>query len=528
MSHYTVDWNPGVRDFLERIGAHQDVIAFIESQDDPKLQGKLANEVRKRPDITLEEIEATFSSLPKKRTLNDQEMDILRALRQVVRGDALPGGGYKWHLTEVGEWMSIQLMKHRHRPVQTPTEWLDAHELVLDVEETENLFLHIRDWVTHTRPNLASFDLDRAVRASDEWHRAQAGKGKGLVYDGTGEIIHEWDDGWSVRTVTSPNDLKVEGSLMQNCVASYASAVAAGTSRIFSLRDPNNQPHATIELDGGKDAVKQIQGKQNKKPIKEYRERVGEWLQAMGAFKLIVGGYGENDITFRIWESYDLAEAGYAINDYYSQGDSYGDYGEDEEYGVPLVEEIEWDDPNLVLDSVIDKYDRNLKSASDPKQGRHRDYHLRRLANLDVEWADDLAGALVHMCERGEIGETPTEEAIAHRKIQLFEEAAKRYYALYQIEDETGYWPDSDWVDAYYAELGTKVPDEELYGPNFLVRHDRLPEDYFIWAARQVKGSPILMLCRDVIEKLGYPVFPVDTDRDVPGQGLLFDTGEEA
>ena len=41
--------------------------------------------------------------------------------------------------------------------------------------------------------------------------------------------------------------LKFEGDTMGHCVGSYCDDVAAGRSRIFSLRDPKGQPHVTIE-----------------------------------------------------------------------------------------------------------------------------------------------------------------------------------------------------------------------------------------------------------------------------------------
>ena len=41
--------------------------------------------------------------------------------------------------------------------------------------------------------------------------------------------------------------LKFEGDTMGHCVGGYCDDVAAGRSRIFSLRDPKGQPHVTIE-----------------------------------------------------------------------------------------------------------------------------------------------------------------------------------------------------------------------------------------------------------------------------------------
>ncbi len=515
MSRYTVDWNPGVRDFLEHIGARADVIEFIDQIDDPKIQGKLANEVRKHPKITLDEIQAKFTGLPQKREPNQREVDMLHALGLAHREPDAKSGRYGWRIdTPFGEWAVIQMMKYRHQP-QTSEKWLDLPEDVLDIEETEHLFLRLRDWANSVLPRLASFSLDQAFTASEEWHRAVSGQGKGLVYDNTGEVIHDFGDGWTIRTVKTPNDLKVEGTIMQHCVASYAGVVEQGRSRIFSLRDPNNMPHVTIELKGDTNEVVQVQGKQDKKPIEKYRERVGEWLQSIDAFRTYNSGSGQNDITYRVWEQYDVKDAAYAIGDYYGQKDVES-YGGDEDYGISMIEEIEWDDPAYVLESVIDKYEQNFKRVHDPKTlERNRDYYRRRIAELDAGWVENLSSSLVDQCERGEIDEETKQESIDFRKKKLFEEAAKHYYGLYQVDDETGYWAESDWVDKFFEDTG-KTPVE-------LGDYNLLPDEYLVWANQQVPISPVLMLCRTIIEKLGYRVFPLDTaKRDAPGQGILF------
>ena len=526
MSRYTVDWNPGVRDFLERIGALPEVIEFIESQDDPKVQGKLANEVRKHPGITLDQIEQVAGAQSKKREPNNNELNLLIAL-DVLRREGVP---VDWVFSDFGEWAIVQLMKHRHQPKQTIESFLDAAGHIHDIEETESLFREIRDWhqswPQNTRRRLASFNLEQAIQASAEWHRAVAGIGTGLVYDGTGEVVHEWDDGWTVQTVTTPNDLTVEGNRMQHCSATYADKVAEGRCRIFSLRDPNNMPHATIELKGQEDTIVQIQGKQDKKPVKEYRKRVGEWLTDIGVVMIHNTGYGEKSITYRVWEQYDIKDAAYAVGDYYGQKDQ-DPVGEDEDYGIPMIEEIEWDNPSSVLEAVIDKYDQDFKYAHDPKNS-HAAYHLRRIEGLDDEFVENLSSQLVYQCEKGELDEKITQESVDFRKKALFEEAAKLYYGLYQVDDETGYWVDADRADEYIFNRGLRYPDGTPVDSGDLGSYGQLPEDYLIWANQQVRSDPIIRLCREILEKLGYQVFPADTIvKDAPGQRMLFEERDE-
>ena len=69
-------------------------------------------------------------------------------------------------------------------------------------------------------------------------------------------------------------DEVAEGTNMQNCIGDIC--LVSKTNRIFSLRDENNNPHVSIEIQDG--TVRQIKGKQNKPPDLKYSEYVVEWL----------------------------------------------------------------------------------------------------------------------------------------------------------------------------------------------------------------------------------------------------------
>src|SRR4051812_11580574 len=64
-----------------------------------------------------------------------------------------------------------------------------------------------------------------------------------------GEKLHQWPDGWSVQNLTSPESLEWEGDKMGHCVDGYHSNVEDGETIIHSLRDHNNEPHATMEIE---------------------------------------------------------------------------------------------------------------------------------------------------------------------------------------------------------------------------------------------------------------------------------------
>jgi hypothetical protein len=130
------------------------------------------------------------------------------------------------------------------------------------------------------------------------------------------EIAYQWPDGWTIRKVDTEAGLAREGELMGHCVGGYCNQVDVGNSIIYSLRDPKNEPHVTIEFMGksardtsteeavgimqmyphqhpdalGEDDatwnIVQIQGKSNREPVDQYKARIKDWfthLQTQGA-----------------------------------------------------------------------------------------------------------------------------------------------------------------------------------------------------------------------------------------------------
>jgi len=135
------------------------------------------------------------------------------------------------------------------------------------------------------------------VSKINEWRAAQMEK---ATADSIKDFptIKEYDDKYKWLELTTPKNiedpkeavgkldkmLKNEGDLMGHCVGGYTEDVANGTSRIFTLRDPKNKPHVTIEAvptQNGFD-VTQIKGKQNGNVNSKYTEMVRDFLNAQG------------------------------------------------------------------------------------------------------------------------------------------------------------------------------------------------------------------------------------------------------
>lgn len=78
--------------------------------------------------------------------------------------------------------------------------------------------------------------------------------------------------------VDTIHSYSVQNILVHNCVGGYCDEVDSGKSRIFSLRDPRNQPTVTIEMKGLDNIIKQIKAHSDGRPAKELRLRLAEWF----------------------------------------------------------------------------------------------------------------------------------------------------------------------------------------------------------------------------------------------------------
>ena len=185
----------------------------------------------------------------------------------------------------------------------------------------DNVYDNVGD-INRQGANIRSMSVEQVAQAIRDWHEEQAAKGEGGKYqEGTANIVYgpKWHNhafnGWTVRKVVSKNDLEVEGNKMNHCVGGYCENVTSGSSIIYSLRDPQNEPHATLEgnpeFSYGSNTKKkltninfeQIKGHSNSEPKQEYKNMIKEWFQSlMKSGEKITVGEGDN-INDRIYEA---------------------------------------------------------------------------------------------------------------------------------------------------------------------------------------------------------------------------------
>ena len=146
------------------------------------------------------------------------------------------------------------------------------------------------DWLMAQQANGARLNLDRmsfaqALEHAERWHREMAERNALAATpseDASGiQEMLKFADGFRWVRLTTAQALKREGNLMQHCVGQggYTAQVKSGRTKIYSLRDPSNKPHCTIEVDQGE--IQQCKGKQNEPPVEKYVPYVKSFLQSL-------------------------------------------------------------------------------------------------------------------------------------------------------------------------------------------------------------------------------------------------------
>ncbi len=258
-------------EYLGSLGAPSESIQWIMSQPNPQFY---INEFRKNPGVDL-----TALQPPQKRQFEPTRWE-LNQVTQYHKDDSRH------------KWLLVQLRKMR----TTTTPFRDMqgilqYDYVMGGGEIQRKMREIDDWYWANfaleEPgtfDLSSYSWDQAVAASDEWHAASAGKGSGKIYEPLNpEYVvfspKEWN-GWSIQKVVSENDLLVEGNRMNHCVGDYCPQVDSGATEIYSLRDPKNEPHVTVELSSEYNEINQIMGNSNTEPDEEYKVYLRQWLKS--------------------------------------------------------------------------------------------------------------------------------------------------------------------------------------------------------------------------------------------------------
>ena len=119
--------------------------------------------------------------------------------------------------------------------------------------------------------------FDEALRQAKTWRAAIDENPWKFVKDNP-PVAMEMGKGWRWVKLETPNHTRREGQLMNHCVGggSYQ------RSDLYSLRDPENVPHITMEVHPTTNSTKQVKGNSNKKPAPEYQKYIRPFMDEMG------------------------------------------------------------------------------------------------------------------------------------------------------------------------------------------------------------------------------------------------------
>lgn len=223
---------------------------------------------------------------------------------------SLPPASQRWALTSLkdargGDMSSPHsslLSLHGERNVAYLKAWDDLRRM-----KNGNSLADLMRFNPRYEVNGKSFD--QVIEDIYEWHEVMAGKGSGKMYRNSDPNLvvygpnwenEDWN-GWTVQEVRGENDLAVEGNKMNHCVGSYCDDVESGRVRIFSLRDPLNEPKVTVEMNSDMSRIEQVQGNSNSSPEDRFMRMLGEWFRSLPKKPFFGDGNEQDNDEYADW-----------------------------------------------------------------------------------------------------------------------------------------------------------------------------------------------------------------------------------
>ncbi len=273
-------------EYLNTIGVpqnmQQNILDYLLSID-KDIRKTILNKIRKNPTMNLEQIKKietnTKINYLKQQGYDNNIIDIaiktspkyaIWLAREIKRYRDQVSKKFKSNLnfnnlTDITPWSSLQ--------VDTIPEHQDIGSVI--------------DYIEQNNPDLMSMSYDKIEKLSYEWHEKLKEKQEEepITYK-THNVVYKLNNEWEIVKLTA-GDCEPEGNNMGNCVGGYAKEVANEKTTIFSLRDPKNNPHVTLEMNFYPTSsinnkmrieIQQIKGRGNKEPIPEYKAMIKEWF----------------------------------------------------------------------------------------------------------------------------------------------------------------------------------------------------------------------------------------------------------
>ena len=199
----------------------------------------------------------------------------------------------------VKKWIKTTLKKHiinnatlekvERLPNRSPSwakESFDNNDLYrfdpedLDREFNRNLE-NVLDWMEDddSVDGPIQFGFNQAVKKADKYRekKSQGNKDVGEV-----KVWKEFKSEYKIVQLIDKEAFKYEGKVMKHCVGdelqNYYKETQSGDTMIFSLRDKNDNPHATIQYNPKTYEIEQVKGKANGTIKSKYVKYIKEFI----------------------------------------------------------------------------------------------------------------------------------------------------------------------------------------------------------------------------------------------------------
>lgn len=152
---------------------------------------------------------------------------------------------------------------------------LDQEELLIFSKSKAGDINFILEWINDINKAGENLDLRQidslsdATERANEWYTSKRTSGE--IKDESGNIIKVFPDKYYFIDLKT-NDSPQEASAMGHCGRD------SRATTLLSLRDEKKEPHVTIAYNSDKQAVTQVKGKENQRPIDAYMAYVYQFL----------------------------------------------------------------------------------------------------------------------------------------------------------------------------------------------------------------------------------------------------------
>jgi len=295
--------------YLRRLNVPETVIqaisAFEAAHPEVKVQ-PVINQLRANPNAPIMEVQKSLETLLTPSEPVDEFGEFEASIVDFIANEFGPPV-LNWATRQARSKFKAYRAEKTMNPGVDPQDFL-AH---MDMQQFLRQLPEISDWVNGANPQLNNMTVEDAAIRAQAWHEQlgreeKVGKVEVTSYDPTdpANIVYgpQWKNqkwnGWTVQKLTTNNDFVFEGIKMNHCVgdSGYFDKYRRGNCIIFSLRDPSNNPHVTIETDSSFSFVKQVQAAGNNTPKPELQAMIKEWFTSTPGQKY---SHEEGDLDYR-------------------------------------------------------------------------------------------------------------------------------------------------------------------------------------------------------------------------------------